>query len=75
MNGRGKGYILREKKKSKFHIVQFVYKSHKGLLLKEKMIQTTKSTACLICLSATHAESANWVKTNHKLKGFINSLL
>ena len=64
----GGGGIFEKKKVSKFHIVQFVYKSHKGLLLKGKMIQTTKSTACLICLSATHAESANWVKTNHKLK-------
>lgn len=63
----GEGSIF-EKKVSKFHIVQFVYNSHKGLLLKGKMIQTTKSTACLICLSATHTESANWVKTNHKLK-------
>jgi hypothetical protein len=30
------------------------------------MIQTTKSTACLICLSAAHAESANWVNKNDK---------
>lgn len=70
---KGEGVYLR-KEVSMFHIDQFVYECHKGLLPKGNMVQTTKSTACLICLSAVHAKSANWINTNHKLKGFINFL-